>query len=194
MNVLRAFLAIDISPRIRGQLETVCQHLEIVLSGLPVRWVPVDNVHLTLKFLGDVSQTNLAHIHEAVSMAAALQKPFEMSVGGVGAFPSIHRPRVLWVGVETNDDCRALQRRIETDTARLGYAAEKHTFFPHLTLGRVHRTATLQEVKAIGKILGTVKQGFLGAARVTEIHLYKSDLKSSGAVYTKFFSVPLSGE
>ena len=194
MNVVRAFIAIDISPAIQEQLQQVCQQLAGVLHDLPVRWVPVENVHLTLKFLGDVSEANLALINKALMTAAAAQKPFELSVGSLGVFPSVHRPRVVWVGVEeANDECHAFQRRIELDTERLGYDADKRGFSPHLTLGRVNRSASAQEVRAIGKILSKEKRGFLGAERVSEVHLYKSDLKPNGAVYTKLFSAPLGG-
>ncbi|KAA3647135.1 MAG: RNA 2',3'-cyclic phosphodiesterase [Chloroflexi bacterium] len=193
MNVVRAFIAIDVSPAIQEQLQHVCEHLDSVLQGLPVRWIPIQNVHLTLKFLGDVSETSLAHINEALTTAGTAHKPFELSVGGLGVFPSAHRPRVIWVGVETNDECFDFCRRIEIDMERLGYAAEKREFSAHLTIGRVSRGASRQEVRAIGTALRKEKQGFLGAERVEAVHLYKSDLKPSGAVYTKLFSAPLSG-
>lgn len=193
MNVVRAFIAIDISPAIHEQLHQVCEHLDGVLDGMPVRWVPIENIHLTLKFLGDVSETNLVHINEALTTAGAAHKPFELSVGGLGVFPSVHRPRVIWVGVETNDKCHSFQQRIETDAERLGYVAEKREFSAHLTLGRVNRSASSQEVREIGELLSEEKQGFLGAERVSAVHLYKSDLKPSGAVYTKLFSTPLGG-
>ena len=152
MKIVRAFIAIDISPAIQEQLQLVCEHLDGVLNGLPVRWVPINNIHLTLKFLGDVSETNLVHINEALTGAGAAHKPFELSVGGLGVFPSVHRPRVIWVGVEANNECHAFKRRIETDTERLGYPVEKREFSPHLTLGRVNRSASSQEVREIGNL------------------------------------------
>jgi 2'-5' RNA ligase len=95
------------------------------------------------------------------------------------------------VGVEAPQELLIIQNGIETATARLGYAREERAFSPHLTLGRVSRNATSQEVKFISQSLGKVKVGFLGVTCVEKIHLYKSDLQPTGAVYTKVFSAAL---
>jgi len=116
---------------------------------------------------------------------------FEISIGGIGAFPKTSRPRVIWVGVEAPSELVALQRSIEAQTARLGYARDRRSFSAHLTLGRVSRNATPGEVRRIGEILSDYHLGFLGVARVKEVHLYRSDLKPGGAVYTRLFTAPL---
>ena len=85
----------------------------------------------------------------------------------------------------------ALQRGIDTQAARIGYAPDQRPFSPHLTLGRVSRNATPQEVRKIGDVLGAQKIGFLGVARIQAVHIYRSDLKQSGAVYTQLFSASL---
>ena len=93
-------------------------------------------------------------------------------MGGLGVFPSAHRPRVIWVGVETNDECHAFYRRIETDTERLGYAVEKREFSPHLTLGRVNRSASSKEVREIGE---PAQQGEAGLLR-SRARFYRAPL------------------
>lgn len=193
MAVLRAFIAIDLPEDIHQRLEQVSSNLQQQLAGMPVRWVPIDKVHLTLKFLGDVSETNVEMVTKIIATESANQRPFEISIGSLGVFPNVRRPRVIWVGVEAAEDLNTLQRRIEAEVARLGYAPDDRPFSPHLTIGRVSRNAGPAQVRAIGDLLRKEKLGFLGAARVSHIHLYRSDLKPGGAVYTRLFTAQLIG-
>jgi 2'-5' RNA ligase len=191
MSVIRAFIAIDLPPDVQAGLEQVSEQLKEQLGEKSVRWVPIPNIHLTLKFLGDVSVNNLDVLKEIISAEASHQKPMEFSVGRLGAFPKPRHPRVIWVGVEAPLELISLQRGIESRTAKVGYARDKREFSPHLTLGRVSRNASPGEVRKIGDVICDSKVGFLGAARVQAVHLFKSDLKPSGAVYTKLFSAPI---
>jgi len=192
MSVIRAFIAIDLSPEIRRRLESVIQQLQQRLGGVPVRWVAAKNIHVTMKFLGDVSLSNLEMLKKILQSEASSHSPFDISVGDLGAYPSIYRPRVIWAGVEAPQELKTLQRCIEAETARLGYAPEDRPFSPHLTLGRVARHSTSQDARRISEVLGTYKVGFLGAVRVQAVHLYRSDLQPGGAVYTQLFTAPLS--
>ncbi|HSO28146.1 MAG TPA: RNA 2',3'-cyclic phosphodiesterase, partial [Anaerolineales bacterium] len=108
-----------------------------------------------------------------------------------GAFPSVRRARVIWTGVQAPPDLIQLQRAIEAETARLGYAAEERGFTPHLTLGRVSRNANANDARRISQALDELQVGFLGAMRVEAVHLFRSDLKPGGAVYTRLFTAPL---
>jgi 2'-5' RNA ligase len=192
MNVVRAFIAINLSPEIHQNLEEVVGRLKERLPDAPVRWVAVKNIHLTLKFLGDVSVANLEILTKILRSEASHHAPFEFSVGELGAFPSIRRPRVVWVGVEAPPELRTLQHGIETETQRLGYAREDRDFSPHLTLGRISRNAASRDVQRVSEVVGSYKVGFLGAARVQAIYLYRSDLQPGGAIYTQLFSALLS--
>ena len=192
MSVIRAFIAVDLSAEIRQGLGDVMASLVRQLDGVPIRWVPAGNIHLTLKFLGDVSISNLEMLTKILQAEVAGHHPFEISVGGSGAYPSTRRPRVVWVGLEAPPELAAVQAGIENAMARLGYAREERPFSPHLTLGRVSRGANPPDLQQIGKVLETHKVGFLGAACVREVCLYRSDLKPSGAVYTRIFTAPLT--
>lgn len=194
MSVFRAFIAIDLPQDILTRLDQVSELLRQAKAGMPVRWVPSTNIHLTLKFLGDVSDSNYPMLTEILVAEASTCRPFVLSVGGLGAFPNLRRPRVIWVGVEAPNETMILQRGIDAETARLGYQSEKHRFSPHLTLGRVARNATARDVKDISNVLQAAEVGFLGVARVEEIHLYRSDLKPGGAVYTRLFTAQFNGE
>lgn len=191
MSVIRAFIAIDLSPDIQHQLNEVLQNYKVQLGHVPIRWVAATNIHLTLKFLGEVSISNLNILTDMLQAEISGHHQFDISVGGSGAYPNIRQPRVIWVGVEAPPELTGIQNGIETATARLGYTREERAFSPHLTLGRVSRNATTQDMKAISKALETTKVGFLGATCVEKVHLYRSDLQPTGAVYTQIFSSSL---
>jgi RNA 2',3'-cyclic 3'-phosphodiesterase len=187
MSVIRAFIAINISPEIAKRLSVISGELQQQLKGVPIRWVPVENIHITLKFLGDVSESNLDLLKEMLVVEATRHAPLEISAGELGAFPSIRRPRVLWVNVQAPPELVVLQRGIDNETARLGYDREERPFSPHLTLGRVSRNANSRDARRISEVLNSYKVGYIGAARIREVVLYRSDLSPSGAVYTSIF-------
>jgi 2'-5' RNA ligase len=191
MAVIRAFIAIDLSPEIQHRLDEVASTFRGQLPKIPIRWVPALNIHLTLKFLGDVSLSNLNILTDMIQAEISTHRQFDISVGGSGAFPNIHQPRIIWIGVEAPPELASIQNGIEATTGRLGYSREERAFSPHLTLGRVSRNASSQDIKAISKALDTTRIGFLGATCVEKVHLYRSDLRPTGAVYTQIFSSSL---
>ncbi|MES0361275.1 MAG: RNA 2',3'-cyclic phosphodiesterase [Anaerolineales bacterium] len=191
MSVIRAFIAIDLSQGILERIDQMSLDLRSRLEKVPVRWVPADNIHLTLKFLGNVSTANLEMLKEIMGNVVANHHECDISVGGIGAFPKTHNPRVIWVGMEVPQELISLQHNIEIETARLGYSREHRPFSPHLTFGRVSRNASSQDVRAIAEILDSYKVGFLGATRITSVYLYRSDLKPDGAVYTPIYTAAL---
>ena len=111
-----------------------------------------------------------------------------MSVGEFGAFPSLRKPRVLWVGVQAPEQLQILQKGIEDQTPRLGYAREDRPFSPHLTLARMARTASPDEIRRTGEAIKDFEVSFLGAMRVEEIHLFQSELQKGGPIYTQLYS------
>ena len=192
MSLLRAFIAVEVPPDILKAIESKTAPLRAALDSSLIRWVPSNNIHLTLKFLGDVSEKNITVIKTIVRTEAASHEVFEISVGQFGMFPTAARPRVLWVGVEAPDELINLQRRIDMETARLGYAPDQREFSPHLTFGRVSRNASPQQVRKVSDLLRSFKLGFLGAARIEDVTLFRSDLGPDGAVYSKIYTAKLS--
>jgi 2'-5' RNA ligase len=191
MSLLRTFIAADIPPTIIQPIEQIAKSLRPKL-GDSIRWVPVQNIHLTLKFLGDVSSANVDALTKILTTEADSCSQFDISIGGLGSFPSSKRPRVLFIGIQAPAELDALQRGVESACARLGYESEARPLSPHLTIGRVRQNVTFTEQKKIREILEETKIDSLGTASVNSVHLYKSELKPSGAVYTKLFSAPLS--
>lgn len=157
-----------------------------------VRWVSPRNIHLTLKFLGDVSESGLRLIQEAVATAASTCEAFDVVVDGLGFFPNARRPRVLWVGLTAPAALELLQGNLDVATARLGYQSEGRGYSPHLTIGRTHQNATDRKLGDVRSALKGVHVGNLGIVRVDSIHLFRSDLTPSGAVYTSLWTTKLA--
>jgi 2'-5' RNA ligase len=159
----------------------------------------VQNIHLTLKFLGDVSPASVDVLSQMLRTEADSCPAFDMQISGLGSFPSPRRPRVLYIGIQAPAPKRAsglceleaLYHGIESACARLGYESEGRDFSPHLTLGRVKQDASAVDQQRIRRALEETKIDSLGTARVNSVHLYKSDLKPTGSVYTQIFSAPL---
>ena len=189
MSLLRAFIAVEIPLALR---EAVCNATAPLQKdiGSAVRWVPMENMHLTLKFLGDVSPANVEMLSQMLRAEADLFECFDLRLSGLGSFPNLKRPRVLYVGIQAPATLEALQRTINAASRRLGYESEERGFSPHLTIGRVRQTITPTEQQTVRRALESARIDSLGTARVDSVHLYKSDLKPTGSVYTRLYSAP----
>jgi RNA 2',3'-cyclic 3'-phosphodiesterase len=189
--MLRAFIAVEI---LNGIQDAITQGTASLKNALPkplVRWVAPHNVHLTLKFLGDVSPTTLQDLAGAIKVEAVSHGMFSISVGGLGAFPSPRRARVIWIGLEAPPALEALRRGVEAAAAHLGYAPEGRPFSPHLTIGRVEQNASAADLQRIRAALEATKVGLLGTQPVEALHIFKSDLQPGGSVYTHLYTMPL---
>lgn len=191
MSLLRAFIAVEIPPKIHKEIENQTGHLRYNLNASLVRWVPTENIHLTLKFLGDISPSNVEMLARNLKAEANQHPFFEIQFKGLGVFPNPKRPRVLWIGIQAPAELAALHFGLEAALVKLGYPSEKRPFSPHLTIGRVKPNADPDGIQKIRTGLEETKVGTLGSAPVTAIHLFKSELKPSGAIYTRLYSAPL---
>ena len=195
MDAIRAFVAIELPEVIRQKLDDIEKQVQAQAGEAArkaVRWVHAANMHLTLKFLGEVSTANLQVLARMLRSEAQRQPAFDILLGGLGAFPNVRRPRVIWVGAEAPAGMLALQRAIEAETRTLGYPAEERPFSPHLTLGRISQNARPEEVAQVARALGEVQVGEVGRVRVDAVHLFRSDLHPSGAVYTSLYRFQLA--
>jgi len=191
MSLLRAFIAVEIPPEIQNAIYRETADLRRALSPSLIRWVPQENLHLTLKFLGDISPSNVDILSQMLTAEAALFPCFSMQMSGLGSFPSPRRPRVIWIGIQAPAVLASLQYGIESASARLGYASEERHFSPHLTIGRVKQNVSGVEQQKVRQALEATHVGDLGTAQVEAVYLYKSDLKPTGSVYTRLYSAPL---
>jgi 2'-5' RNA ligase len=191
MGLLRAFIAIEIPVQLQNSIERHTSRLRQTLGDQIVRWVPAQNMHLTLKFLGDIATSHVEFIRQLIAQEAASHQEFELQISGLVSFPSSRRPSILWAGLHSPPELASLQKSIEAGALRLGYEKEERPFSPHLTLGRVRQNISPAEMQQVRNALGTIQLGNIGISRVDSIHLIKSDLFPSGSVYTKLFSAPL---
>lgn len=191
---LRTFIAIELSSTLRQGLGDVIAQLSRQSPPRSLKWVAADSIHLTLKFLGDVSESNIPPIREGLMRVAHGIAPFSFSVIGLGCFPNLKQPRVVWAGIDTEGakSLRQLWKSIEEQIAPLGYPTETRGYSPHLTLGRVRREASPAGAAQIGEAVRTAPPVALGPEFVNAVSLMKSELRPSGPIYTSLFVVKLS--
>ncbi|MCD4685467.1 MAG: RNA 2',3'-cyclic phosphodiesterase [Anaerolineae bacterium] len=194
VEMWRLFVALDLPPEIVGALTQMQEWLKGRTPGKTVRWVKPNSVHLTLKFLGDVPVARRETLQDALTQAVQDRGPFTLAAGGLGCFPNFNRPRVTWVGLHRDlNALHALRDAVEAHIAPLGYPTENRPFHPHLTLGRVHREASRDAVRALGKLIA--ESGFKDRYdwQANAVTLFRSELKPGGAVYTPLFHAALDG-
>lgn len=192
MDMIRAFVAIALDQALHSALARVEDSLKAQAPAGAVKWVPAENIHVTLKFLGDIPAGRIEEVKGALEAALAGVPPFAFDVQGLGCFPNPRRPRVLWVGIdEPTHALLHLQARVEEELAKLGFAPEDRPFSPHLTLGRVRREARPSDLRVLGQLIEEAKVGRLGRQEVRSLSLFRSDLRPAGAVYTPLAVVPL---
>jgi 2'-5' RNA ligase len=154
-----------------------------------MRFVPVSGIHLTLKFLGEILPGLADSLHPALDRVAGARLPFTVRVRGAGCFPDHGRPRVLWVGLEESQGALAsVQRAIELECAGLGLPAEDRPFSPHLTLGRVRHEAGAEAASFVRAVLDREQAVELGVLTVDSVHLFRSDLRPTGAEHHRLHS------
>ena len=176
---MRLFAAITIPARERKRLFKASNPLRE--AGLPVRWVDVDALHLTLKFLGEVPKDRVDKVRASLAAVAAKSKPFEVKLGGFGAFPSLRKPRVIWAGAYASPELRCLKHDLEWEFAALGYAREARAFHPHMTLGRARPEAAAGDFRDLEAMVEPLK--YQGTLAVNSVVLLRSHLAPGGATY-----------
>ncbi len=181
MSDLRAFIAIKPSEEIITRLGAIETRLNT--GKIKGAWVKPENAHLTLRFLGSINETRLDEIEAAMKLSVSrpLIRPFTLSVRGIGVFPSMKAPRIIWIGIDKNDTLNRLYNGLEEELSKIGFEKEGRAFHPHLTLCRVRSIADLDYLtKAV--------EGFQKDAPddlpVESIGLYKSVLTPKGTLYT----------
>lgn len=181
---IRAFVALKLPENIISSIKKIQEDLK--LYRFPVRWVRPEKMHLTIKFFGEIAESDIKNIGAAMNNCAGSYAPLSLSAKGVGVFPGIAHPRVIWAGISGEasllfDLRNALENRFE----EIGFKKEDRPFKGHLTLGR------FRERVDSGKLIEALRkfQSFESEIFVAEkIYLYKSDLSPEGPVYTELLS------
>ena len=191
---MRAFIAIELPAPVLRQLITaqrrLARHLQTQQLDRCVRWMPAGNLHLTLRFLGEIDDVQQRRLTQSLAQIVARHAPLTLFVDGMGCFPNARRPSVIWCGLQ--GDLAALSRlqaEVESAAQSAGLLAETKPFTPHLTIGRLQRSATGAQLQAIGAAAmhfaampGRLKEI---TPTVDELLLMRSELTPSGSIYTR---------
>ena len=178
---MRLFVAINFTSKDRQKIARSARKLRE--AELPVRWVEPDQIHLTLKFLGEVRPERVAQVKAAVARVGEKTQPFSLKLGGAGAFPTMRRPKVVWLGVEATPELRCLKHDIEWELAPLGYDREVRAFHPHITLGRATPEARAGDFRDFEALVAAMK--FQAEIQVRTVDVMESHLSPRGARYNK---------
>lgn len=199
--MIRAFVAVEIDPVLRQRIaraqeqirERIGREFRSLGQEVRIQWVRPDSIHLTLKFLGDIDERLIGDIQQALTLAVAAQPQFSVEVGGAGAFPDPRAPRVLWLGLSGHVEALVrLAAEVDQALIALGFPPEAKPYSPHLTLARIkERSREMGKMLTGSGVLAHAAQ--LGSLDVRAVALMKSDLRPSGAVYTRLVEIPFKG-
>lgn len=187
MSAIRTFTALPASPEIQQRIASI--QSELKTKQADVKWDSQNKFHITLKFLGNTEESKIEPLSQALVKCIKSSPKFEITYQSLGVFPNLHNPRVVWVGTAHNQVVLELQSKIEQVCIEFGFPGEDRAFHPHITLGRVKGTHNLVRLtEAIKTITFEPIQSLC-----TEVLLMKSDLRSSGSIYTilKTFSLQM---
>ena len=184
MKNLRTFVAVEVSDAARRYAQSLMDELESKLTG--VHWTRRENLHLTLKFLGDIPESEINGVCRAIRAAVAAQQPFEIQCAGLGAFPSDARPRTLWVGIRQGDErLRQLQGEIDGQLTSYGFAPERRRFHGHLTIGRIRQRIglTADQVNQVCQLVDRERSAEGVFMELDQVVTFSSFVDSTGRVY-----------
>ncbi|MDD5337880.1 MAG: RNA 2',3'-cyclic phosphodiesterase [Dehalococcoidales bacterium] len=191
MEKIRSFIAIELPEEVKKALSDL-QNKFKKSGSLPVKWVDPGNIHLTLKFLGDVDADSVEGILKAMEEAVKGAASFNIEVKGLGVFPNMNRIQIVWVGLHGElEKLGDLQKKLETNLKPLGFMPENRPFTPHLTLARVRDFARPEERQRLGRLVSEADFEEKHVINVTSLNLMKSVLTREGPIYSRLGAVTL---
>ncbi|MGD9015179.1 MAG: RNA 2',3'-cyclic phosphodiesterase [Candidatus Omnitrophota bacterium] len=182
---MRTFIAVELPEEIRTSLSNIQDELKQTRAD--VKWVKPENIHLTLKFLGEIEQDRVLKIQSILDQIASKKSGFNLYLSSLGAFPKLQYPRVIWIGVENDQPIQEIAETIEKELCKIGLPAETRPFSSHITLGRVrsglNRKALIEKLEFLNKNLCSPPPEF----KVSGLTLFKSTLTEQGPIYEAIF-------
>lgn len=188
---IRSFISIAPDPGVAREVSRLQRRLEEVLPRGAVRWIPAEQLHLTLKFLGNIPGSAVEELSSSLRAIGEPYSPLRLRAEGLGCFPGARNPRVIWIGLQGDlTALEQLQEEIERASSRWAEKEEPRRFSPHLTIGRVRENAW-REARQIGAVLETAAAPVLGAWSAREVCLMRSQLSPQGVMHTALATLPL---
>lgn len=190
-ETLRLFIAVEVSQQTKDAIHSLTEKLRVSDSHSSIRWVGYGDLHITLKFLGEVPQTNISSVEDAMKAAAADKRQFELSLSGTGVFPNGRSTGVFWIGVkDAGGSLIELANAVIRECANRGFPEENRPFAPHITIGRARDRADAQDLTKTANLLKSA--GLRAESQIIDhISLIRSQLTPKGPIYTTLFTVPL---
>lgn len=189
---MRAFIAIELPEEIRNILSRIQD--ELGQTRADVKWVKPKNIHLTLKFLGEIEQDLVKKIQAILEQIAQKNSSFSLRLSNLGAFPKLQYARVVWFSISNDQPVLNIAKDLETELLKIDLPAESRTFSSHITLGRVrsglNRKALVERIESLNKNFSSPQPEF----KVLSLTLFKSTLTPQGPIYESIFNCPLSSE
>lgn len=187
--MLRTFIAVELASAVQHAAAGLIRQL--AAAGSDVKWVEEENIHVTLHFLGDVAEEEIPQLVRPLDKAVRPLPAFPIEVRQVGAFPNVHRPRTLWLGVTDGaEELAVVHQVLRDELAALGFRTEHRGFVPHATIGRVRGTRRMQELAAA---LGSHENFLAGESLVHHVTVFSSEMRPGGSIYTPLAHIPLDG-
>ncbi len=182
---MRTFVAIEIPEPLKLDLDRSVEGLRSNLVNGLIRWVRLESIHLTLKFLGEIKPEQVPPLQKVLDQVAANFSNFSLEINGFGCFPNLSRPRIVWVGFKpAGGDLPRLQSELAGRLEMIGFEREQRGYHPHLTLGRVRKGLSGSDMKLISGWAKEAQIGTVGHFEAEAVSLIRSVLKPDGAVYS----------
>lgn len=189
---MRTFIAVDFQTEILDKIEQIVSYLRTQTPVDVLKWVTKENLHLTLKFIGEISTEKISHVKALMAEALHTSTVFTIEVKGLGLYPNANKPRVIWLGIENNLALVDIHKRLDHALAQAQIKPDTRAFSPHLTIARVRKNALPDQVRKIGETLSQFKISSLGISQIEHIRLYQSELNPQGPTYTPLMTIPLN--
>jgi 2'-5' RNA ligase len=190
MDEFRSFIALEIPCSLQNDFSLLIERLKPVFP-LPIHWVQAGNIHLTLKFMGNISPSTLESLKFGIKPILEDLEPVALKFNGLGVFPNIHNPKVFWVGMDAPPTLSLRVNQIEQLTRSLGITPENRPFAPHLTLGRINGYSRNEESRKIAGIISSVKCDLPNDLFSKYVTIFRSELSRQGSIYSPLFRVEL---
>lgn len=186
---MRLFIAVNLPPSVRRSIMDATKSMREAAAGLS--WVTEERLHLTMEFLGDQPDAAVAELESALTIAAVGHAPVTLALHGLGAFPNLRSPRIVWLGVEPDPKLELLQHDLASACAELGYERDARAFRPHITLGRARTPVRAEAARALRTAARAVD--WSATVEAASVDIMESRLLPGGARYSVVATIPLRG-
>jgi RNA 2',3'-cyclic 3'-phosphodiesterase len=192
MEKIRTFIAVDFSAEMIDQIEQIINYFKTQVPQGALKWVETKNLHLTIKFLGDISKELLPQVENILKTELRQFPSFDIRVEELGMYPHNKKPRVIWLGIKGGEPLIEIHQKLERALVKAQIPPEGRAYSPHLTIARVRRKTDPNTTKLIGRNLSNFKVDSLGTLTIDQVQFYQSELTRQGPIYTRLLSVPLN--